>query len=169
MGKSIRDISFKTFIESVKRQELRDFTKRRIGAINKLDIKVKSADNFGEMRQHILKQYSDTDVVKSFEDHNGQIWDCIAVNKQPALNGTNREIANAPDISSQVSKERVDKIPGTKRAASFLSDKKQDKYGNVLSCPEGYVPVRRIRLEEMIRFESLQNFFKKNTAVTCAR
>jgi hypothetical protein len=161
MGTVQKDISFKTFIESVKNVALTDYTKNEIFEIKHSEVKVQSPDQFHEMRQHILKHYDGTDVVKSFQDNNGQVWDCIPVEHQPSLKGGNKNLVNAPDLSHRQPEAKNTTDVKKTLATSFLSKDKKDKYGNELSCPTGCIPVRRMTLEEMMKYETLQNFLRK--------
>ena len=36
---------------------------------------------------------------------------------------------------------------------------RRDWHGNVMNCPEGTVPVRRVTLETLTRFETMNDFF----------
>jgi hypothetical protein len=36
-----------------------------------------------------------------------------------------------------------------------------DKFGNKVACAEGTIPMRRITLEELTRFTTLQQFFRR--------
>jgi Neprosin len=127
--------------------------------------KVADAASFDAMKAHILRLYDGVTEVHSFEDENGSVFDCIPVSQQPALKGA--APAQAPAIPG------MEKSTGA--AGEPVGDRKpveikqtgagqKDKHGNERSCPEGHIPMRRITLEELTRFESMRGFFQKSPA-----
>jgi hypothetical protein len=123
----------------------------------RLNTKVGSQNDFEEQRQHLLAYYKDIDVRHSFADDAGQIFDCVPIETQPALKKSGRPLAKPPTLPTSGSK-------GTVEAADrlFLSNEKLDSHGNVMACPPGTVPLRRLTLEELTRFENLEHFFRKS-------
>lgn len=120
--------------------------------------KVESAGHFEEMRNYLIAHYANIEVPKSFEDHNGQIWDCIPVEQQPSLKRSGKPPAKAPAPPAIKS---TDSKPPAQLSRSFLSEQKQDKQGNQLSCPPGHIPVRRVVMDELIQFKNLNDFRNK--------
>jgi hypothetical protein len=148
--------SFKQFLDTVNASKHADF-------LGKATSKVAREDAFAEMRAHILKLYEKTGVPHSFVDENDSIFDCIPIEQQPSLKGANTPIPKAPDLP------RIEPPAG---AAAYddkkdlpvpeqLGPDKKDKYGNVMQCPSGTIPVRRVTLEDMSRFENLRGFLRK--------
>ena len=128
--------------------------------------KVAHEDAFAEMKAHILKLYDKTEAPHSFEDESGAIYDCIPIEQQPALKGTHESVPKAPDAPSAVpegspasggpKEEREDRL-----IASPLGPHQKDRHGNVMHCPPGTIPMRRVTLEDLSRFGTLQDFFRK--------
>ena len=71
-------------------------------------------------------------------------------------------LAEASDLGSRSvatrdqQEERNDALAG-----SLLSPDRTDQYGNIMDCPEGTIPMRRVTLEQMTRFETVQDFLRK--------
>jgi hypothetical protein len=118
--------------------------------------KVASDHAFAEMKKYLVQRYEGLDVTHSFADENGQIFDCIPVDQQPALKGTGHKIAEAPDQPSAAT------LSDEFAIQPQLRPDRKDKFGNSMSCPPGTIAVRRITLEELSRYESLRQFFQKS-------
>ncbi len=113
------------------------------------------------MKAHILKFYDKTEAPNSFMDETGAIFDCIPVEQQLALRGSKEPVPTAPDLPghearSAAKDERQDSLVGLP-----LGPEKKDHHGNVMHCQAGTVPMRRITLEDLTRFPSLRDFFRK--------
>lgn len=125
------------------------------------------------MRQHLLEHYQGVESQHSFVDSNGSVFDCIPVAQQPALRGKAAP-PTAPDIphasagtpAHLESADAVRLLPvgarDVKQATSFVQAGGQDTHGNAVQVPDGTIPVRRVTIEEMARFQTLQHFFAKN-------
>ena len=96
--------------------------------------KVRDSSAFEEMRQYILTTYRGVNVRSSFVV-DGQTVDCIPIADQPSLRGN--QIAGPPPNSIQLNTAATHK------------------------CEEGTIPMRRITLEQLSRFETLQQFLGK--------
>lgn len=124
--------------------------------------KVAQEGSFAEMKAHVLKLYDGVDVPHSFVDENGSIFDCVPIEQQPALKGTRGPVPTAPEMpraepaAAAGYDERKDTL-----VQSQLSQDKTDRHGNVMSCPAGTIPMRRVTLEELSQFEDLRHFFRK--------
>src|SRR5271157_5542451 len=123
--------------------------------------RVAHEEAFAEMKAHILKLYDKTEAPHSFMDESGGIFDCIPIEQQPALRGSQGAVPKAPDLQLHEAAggphdERKDTL-----IASPLGPDRKDKYGNVMHCPPGTIPMRRVTLEDMSRFETLRDFFQK--------
>jgi hypothetical protein len=146
--------AFKEFLDSVRAAKHETYAARP-------NARVAHEDAFAEMRDHILKLYEQVDVHHSFEDANGSIFDCIPIEQQPSLRGTTGSVPKAPDLPRP---ERGTAPKDERKAhliASPMGHDRRDKHGNVMHCPEGTIPMRRITLEDLTRFETLQHFFQK--------
>ncbi len=125
----------------------------------KAQSKIAHEDAFGEMKAHILKLYDKVEAPHSFMDETGAIFDCVPIKQQPALKGTDERVPKAPDLPSTETggeDERKDVLFPAPLAANKL-----DHFGNVMHCPEGTIPMRRVTLEDMTRFPTLRDFFRK--------
>lgn len=119
--------------------------------------KVRDRDAFEEQRRHLLDLYKGAQVQHSFVDSSGQIFDCIPVEQQPALRKSGKPLATPPMLPKGGAETTPNAV-----GATFLHPERKDRYGQAMACPEGTVPVRRITLEEMSRFESLEHFLRKS-------
>jgi hypothetical protein len=95
-------------------------------------------------------------VISSFE-HDGQTFDCVPVMQQPSvrLRGTG-QLASPPPAPIGPNLGQSDATrPQIPPGLNF------DPHGNLKSCTSGNIPIRRVTLEEMSRFETLTHFFQK--------
>jgi hypothetical protein len=122
---------------------------------------------FAEMKNHVLRHYEGVEAQHSFLDENGSIFDCIPVEQQPALRRSAARPATPADLpasqtqSSDATQRAPEGQPVAAQSALQRGDQ-QDQNGNRIFCPEGCIPMRRLTLENLTRFETLQQFFKKN-------
>jgi len=128
--------------------------------------KVAHPDAFGEMKAYILKLYDKTEAPHSFMDESGAIYDCIPIEQQPALRGSRESVPKAPDAPSSVpdaphATGRSDEKRNDHLIASPLGPDHKDRHGNVMHCPSGTIPLRRVTLEDLSRFPTLKDFFRK--------
>jgi hypothetical protein len=128
--------SFNTYIEGVRNAKPADF-------LGHPGSKVTDADAFEEMRQYILSRYRGVHIAHSYLQ-GSQVFDCVPVEQQPSL-----RTPRAESITSQPPDRAIRSHSGS------------DKPGNGLGCEEHTVPVRRITLEQLSRFSTLKDFFKK--------
>ncbi len=121
--------------------------------------KVQGETDFGKMRQHLLSLYEGVEVGHSFL-LDGQVFDCVPVEQQPSV----RQLGLAEVELEAPPPALADKdLPGpaVKRAASPLTLGLRDALGNAVSCAQGTIPFRRVTLQEMTRFRTLEGFFHK--------
>jgi hypothetical protein len=154
--------SLNAFIESLQPASYAEFAPRA-------GSRVIHEDAFSEMRAHILGLYEGVEAPHSFMDETGATFDCIPVEQQPSLRGSAEGVPSAPDLPPLApglpggaaagegdQGERRDNLADT-----ALAPERRDVYGNVMHCPEGTIPMRRVTLEDLTRFETLQDFFAK--------
>jgi len=154
MPKKVAFPSFKAFIDSVQSARHGDYSARTAS-------KVAHEDAFVEMKAHILKLYDKTEAPHSFVDQSGSIFDCIPIGQQPALRGSAGAVPKAPDLPHiELAGGRQSKYKDS-LIKSPLGPNRKDRHGNVMHCPEGTVPIRRVTLEDLTRFPSLKDFFRK--------
>jgi hypothetical protein len=122
-------------------------------------VKVAGRAAFREMQDHIDKLYDGVTVVQSYEDIGGQVIDCIPIEQQPGLRNARSPMPTPPDLSGKRTSQH-DPISRAVPAPTL------DRHGNVRSCPQGTIPMRRITLDELVRFENLDSFFRKYPPAT---
>ena len=108
------------------------------------------------MNQYLVHYYRRKKAVHSFVNEEGQVWDCIPVHQQ--LNtrwSKDRRFEQPPAFQATIAKE-------TTRYPTAFPPGQQDAYGNVMACPEGCIPVRRITLEELAQYADLRSALKKS-------
>lgn len=114
--------------------------------------RVRDRAAFAEQRAHLLAHYAGVSAVHSFADDGGQIFDCIAIERQPALRRSGRRLAAPPALP------RV----GLPAPPPPLRPGRSDRHGNAMACPPGTVAIRRLTLDELTRFETLAHFQRKS-------
>jgi hypothetical protein len=132
-------IPFRRFIESVRSARAGEYLNRP-GSV------VLDEASFDAMRSYILRYYETLDPVISVVDTSGAVFDCVPVAQQIGLRGQAAFEVAAPDVPSCVPE------PGTSPAG---------RAGTAASAPPGTIPVRRITLEDLVRFPTLDDFFCK--------
>jgi hypothetical protein len=115
---------------------------------------------FSSMQEHVNRLYSGVEVVHSFEDPAGQIFDCIPIEQQPSLRGSSEAIPNPPDLRPVLQGNRP--VPGTPAAAAPLETAPRDRHGNAMQAPPGTIPIRRVTLQELTRFRTMADYFHKS-------
>jgi len=151
--------SLKAFLDSVSSQKYTAIAARA-------ESKVAHEDALEEMRGHILELYHKTEAPHSFMDESGAIFDCIPIEQQPALRGSTESVPKAPDAppvepAGLHAKEGPHEEWKDHLVKSPLGPDQKDRHGNVMHCPDGTIPMRRVTLDEMARFPTLRDFFRK--------
>jgi hypothetical protein len=125
-------------------------------------VRVKGAASFQEMRQHLLNMYRGVEVKHSFT-RDANHFDCIPIDQQPSVRMLGLEgIAKAPAqslLAVQKVANDLDAMPTN--TASQEPAESNDDFGNELGCEANTIPFRRLTLEEMARFPTLHDFFRK--------
>jgi len=121
-------------------------------------VKVAGRSAFVRMQDHIDHMYQGMDVVHSFEDASGQIFDCVPIEQQPGLRDARGPLLTPPDMSRAPTMAG----PGADQRTAEARLPSTDRHGNLRVAPEGTVPIRRITLHELTRFRDLNAFFKKH-------
>jgi hypothetical protein len=128
-------------------------------------VRVKGLTEFDQMRAHVMSLYEGVKVRNSFvfaEDH----IDCVAVETQPGLRisgSTNlrRTLAKAPPprLARETADEDIDRL--AQPVTPMLSVQKMDAHGNAQFCSDGFIPMRRVAIDELVGYETLGDFFNK--------
>ena len=117
------------------------------------DSKVADEAAFAEMKAYLLNRYQGIDsgqVRQSFVDESGLVFDCIPVGQQPALRNSPPAMWVAPDLPRpRAGADGPSMPPGTKAPS-----------GETV-CPAGTIPLQRVTLETLTKFESLRGFYRK--------
>ena len=138
-----RFIAFNNFIQSVKDARARDFLTRPAA-------KVKDAAAFEQMRRYILWLYQGVTVKHSYV-LDSQTFDCVPIEQQPSLRafGSNK-FASPP--------------PAPSKSSQSPSGVTTDSFDDTAGCKERTVPMRRVTLEQLSNFRTLDDFLKKSPA-----
>jgi len=128
------------------------------------NVRVAGFKAFQEMKAYIAKIHSGIDAVHSYEDGSGQIFDCIPIEQQIGLRGNTKPIPAPPDLRLEGGARASGSLP----AARPMATAPRDRHGNPQQAPAGTIPVRRVTLEDLIRFEDLDSFFRKHPSTVVA-
>lgn len=120
-------------------------------------------DEHEKMRQHLLDVYADVEVSHSFMDDGGQVFDCVPIEQQPSARAAGIPLAVIPP-ELPASPTGSGEIEKSKYVSSAVNAQSTDVHGNVRACPPGTIPMRRITPEELARFATLEEFFRKGPA-----
>lgn len=145
--------SYEDFIKSVERAKFSEFKELRESAVSE-------EKEFSRMQKHILGLYEGVVVTNSFFDLSESIVDCVTIESQPGLRG--QKLAKAPKQAIRPkSKEGGEKKPKAELVKPQLGKNQRDKFQNLQYCEEGTIPMRRLSLEVISRFKTLDDFLAK--------
>jgi Neprosin len=149
-------VPFDQFVQSVSGADSRELVARRASA----RVRVTTESSVEEMRQHILGLYRGVQVGHSYV-LGSQTFDCVPMQQQPSVRLLGlRKIASAPPSSALTGVARQGDhsiaIP-----SQLPADKTEDEFGNSFGCEANTIPMARITLDQMSRFETLQKFLSK--------
>jgi len=116
--------------------------------------RVKDVAAFEEMRQHVLTMYRGIEVTHSFVLDSAH-FDCIPAAQQPSLRILGLETLAPPPPQSVLT------TPAGASRSSWDREKTFDPFGNSVGCESDSVPMRRMTIEDMTRFPTLNDFFAK--------
>jgi hypothetical protein len=106
---------------------------------------------FEKIKDYILGYYKDVQPLGSFLDANGQTIDCIPFEQQPSVRAARAEglvvARTAPD-------------PPQLEGMPSLGPRPQPIQPKPL-CPAGAVPIVRLTLDRLLRWGTLDNYFRK--------
>lgn len=118
--------------------------------------RVRSEADFDAMKAHLRSLYDHVNAMSSFTDAAGQIFDCVPIDEQPSVKESGAAVAAPPSLAKHLG------LPDEQEpAAADAGEPELDRHGNAMRCPPGFVPVRRITLDELTRFRSLEEYFSK--------
>jgi hypothetical protein len=108
------------------------------------------------MQAHLDSLYGQSDIVHRFTTAFGDDVDCVPFQKQPGYARVSSLDGIAPVIAAPF------RFAQPSAEAGFGSG--VDAGGHARSCPAGAVPIRRVKLAELARFATLEDFFRKAPA-----
>ncbi|XP_077222038.1 protein neprosin-like [Tasmannia lanceolata] len=100
-------------------------------------------------------------TIKSIQTEHGQIFDCVHIHKQPAFDHPllkNHKIRMCP---GSLPKGIIDKEASSINMPLEIGLKDG-------GCPQGTVPIRRIKKQDLIKYKSLQKFRKRYSSKVAA-
>jgi hypothetical protein len=148
-------VTFQEFIKTVGAARYEDYAKKN-------GTKVKNAAEFRKMKAHVASMYKGVKVKNSFVLGERDHVDCVDVHTQPSLRRGSRFLPLAKPPAPTVAEEKQrDEAREGRPVEPMLSAEKKDAYGNVQYCEEGFIPMRRLTLDELVRYETLADFFNK--------
>ncbi len=119
-------------------------------------VRVRSEAEFEAMKAHLRSAHEGVEVVASFVDSAGQIFDCIPIEQQLSLKASGEPVATPPSLAAAIGGSDEENTEPAAQPAEVL-----DRHGNLARCPAGCIPVRRITIDELARFRSLDEYFSK--------
>lgn len=128
-------------------------------------IRVNNARNFDEMRGHILSMYEGVRVNRSFLQGTSH-FDCVPIDQQYSVRALGlKSLEIAPPVNLLAAHESVEDATAglsSKLVSPAVND--GGETGGPASCEENTVPMRRIEMEELLRYPTLEDFFRKKPA-----
>ncbi|XP_068655751.1 uncharacterized protein [Aristolochia californica] len=109
-----------------------------------------SKEEYLKLKRHL--KFLNKPAVKSIETDYGDIFDCVDMNKQLAF--------DHPALKNHTIQMKPSSLPkrnGNENFSAALLDIGLPGEG----CPKGTVPIRRVKMEELMRAPSLSDFGKK--------
>jgi hypothetical protein len=115
---------------------------------------VQDNNTFQQMQQYVLNLYQGVTVTQSFLLY-GQYYDCIAIQQQPSYVqlGLTSVATPPPALGSTTNVDTFSPQLGP--------EDQYDQFGDATTCVKGDIPMRRITLDELSTFATLDDFFDK--------
>ncbi len=161
-----REISFNSFIGSTKSASMKDFSNVR-------GVRVENESALAEMKNHILLLYQGITPTHTFLGRDNQFVDCVPIEQQPGLRNPDFRpislVREAPIVSVEPLSEKAEKadlLSKERRPADItLKPGIKDRFEKEMYCETNTIPLRRITLEEMTRFRTLEDFLGKRDRI----
>jgi hypothetical protein len=127
--------------------------------------RVRDVGSFEQMRQHILLLYQRVDVSHSFM-RDSDYFDCVPIEQQPSVRVLHlKEVAAPPPVASMAaaspSSDGGPAAISMTPAAQLGPDDQVDQFSNSTKCEEHTIPMRRVTLDELSRFQTVEEFLEK--------
>jgi hypothetical protein len=110
-----------------------------------LQLGVRSAADFERMREYVADRYPTDSVRHSFTSTTGKTIDCVDYDQQPGLANLPLREGNPPPLPSVA----------TVRSDGAISVQTR-------TCVPGTVPIVRLEVEDLAKFETLDSYFQKS-------
>lgn len=106
-------------------------------------------------KQDYLDHHVDKSTIQhSFHARTGEYWDCVDRNMQPGMKPGYVIATPPPPLPTPVFPANT--LPAVQSVLVHASE--IDEEGNVMHCPEGTVPYKRVTPETLARFPTLDSF-----------
>jgi Neprosin len=149
-------ITFSQFLSESRAKRLADFPRGE-------NVGVRDEAAFEEMKRHLLSLYEGVHVAHSFFEA-GHYVDCVPIDQQPSLRGRDPQDTKGPPraiVPTRPPKAQAgDRPPGKTQTLDLRLTGKKDPFGRRMACAARTIPMRRVTLEGMVRFESLNAFLR---------
>lgn len=156
--------SFKDFVAATEHASADDY-------LGKPGTRVKDKAEFERMKSYLVDRYRGMHVDHSFRGVEGAFVDCVPFQEQPSLRGIALASVErtAPGLSASPAVGdatlHADEFKARQVADATLKRGIKDDLGNERFCAESTIPLMRITLEQLVRFETLDRFFHKGETV----
>ncbi|MGI3904198.1 MAG: neprosin family prolyl endopeptidase [Janthinobacterium lividum] len=122
--------------------------------------KVSAPAAFEQIRSHLLGLYAGVSVKHSFVlgDH---AFDCVPVMQQPSVRQLGVKVLASPPAIPASSPLLSHPAAGEQAPPQIDPAQKVDAFGNAMGCEDGTIPMRRVTLDDVSRFETLGQFLRK--------
>jgi len=152
---SDQTILFRTFQLALKDAQSRAY-------VGHAGFRVRDGAAFETMRAHIIRMYEGSVVVGSYQ-RDGEIFDCTTVASQPSVRLLGlHSIASPPPFSPLAGARPHVTDPSIVEVSQDTSNER-DAFGHVEWCQPGTIPMRRLTLDNIATYETLDQFFQKSS------
>lgn len=132
--------------------------------IQKDTVRVRSQAERDRMARYLAELVRPEDIVTSIELPSGDICDCVAVDRQPALRAQElkgHKISFDPPAPLEEEETRMEEAQDKDPASDDQLIELLQEYGQEgKTCPEKTVPILRLTMEILDNFETLDDFLK---------
>lgn len=131
------------------------------------NIRVKDVKKYKEMKQYLKKRNSliaEEHIKKRYKDFDGTDIHCIDIEHQPGLKRKGMEshqIQYTPPVVTDSYQVVYDKNFPIDKEAHL--DKPTVQASTTSQCEKGTIPLRRLTIQQLTRFETLNDFMKKKS------
>lgn len=115
------------------------------------------AQAFNQMQTYILNHYRGVTAKHSYL-LDGAYFDCVVTGTQPSVRDLGIAHVAAPPPAHSAA------LSAGQHAVSQVTPGLKDAFGNAVACPAGTIPMRRMTLQETVKFPSLAAYLGKEPA-----